>query len=80
MNSTNNDLKVREKYSGLSYDELVQIAQETNMTNRNFIMAQPELTNDFMTWLEDRGLTEYDEEEATAFLEEQELLLTYQEE
>lgn len=74
--------QVRDKYSGLSFDELVQIAQTSNMTDLHFILAQPELSEDFKTWLEDRGgnTGEVEEADATLFLEEQEMFLTYQEE
>lgn len=74
-------LEVREKYSGLSYDELVQIAQDSNMSDLDFILAQPELSEEFKTWLSDRGtLDDFEEAEATLFFEGLEMFLTtYQE-
>lgn len=72
--------QVRDKYSGLSYDELVQKAQSSNMSDLHFILAQPDLTEEFKTWLDDRGNTdEVEEADATLFLEEQEMFLTYRE-
>lgn len=77
MNLTNKAMEVREKYSGLSYDELVQVAQQTNMSDLDFILTQPDLTAEFEIWLADRGLSQtFDEADATLFLEEQESFLT----
>ncbi|WP_176221492.1 hypothetical protein [Massilibacteroides vaginae] len=81
MKLTSKQLEVREKYSGLSYDELVQTAQDSNMSDLDFILAQPELSEEFKTWLSDRDLLDdFEEADATLFLEEQEMFLTYHQE
>lgn len=81
MDLTNKAIEVREKYSGLFYDELVQTAQQTNMSDLDFILTQPDLTTEFETWLMDNGITEeFDEQDATLFLEEHECFLTLNQE
>ena len=84
MNLTNKMIEVREKYSGLSYDEIVQKAQVSNMSDMDFILAQSDLTLEFVTWVEDKGISDitddFDESEATLFLEEQESFLTLNQE
>ena len=68
MRQTNLENEIRQKYAGLTYEELVEAAQRENLSDLAFIMAQPGLLGEFEEYMEDMGIDEYDEETATHFL------------
>ena len=68
MRQTNLENEIRQKYAGLTYEELVEAAQRENLSDLAFIMAQPGLSGEFEEYMEDMGIDEYDEETATHFL------------
>lgn len=70
MNQTIYETKIQQKYAGLTYEELIEIAQEEQMSDLIFIIAQPTLLEEFKEFLTDLGQEEYDEETATQFLRE----------
>lgn len=72
MERTNYETAIQQKYAGLTYEELVEVAQEDQMSNLTFVVAQPDLLDEFKEFLSDRGQQEYDEETATDFLHERE--------
>lgn len=70
MNQTNYETKIQQKYAGLTYEELIEIAQKEQMSDLTFIIAQPALLEEFKEFLMDLGQDTYDEETAAQFLQE----------
>lgn len=70
MNQTIYETKIQQKYAGLTYEELIEIAQKEQMSDLTFIIAQPDLLEEFKEFLTDLGQDVYDEETATQFLQE----------
>lgn len=61
MRQTNLENEIRQKYAGLTYEELVEAAQRENLSDLAFIMAQPGLSSEFEEYMADMGIEEYDE-------------------
>lgn len=76
MSLRKSEMEIQEKYSGISYDELVEIAQSSKMSNLEFIIAQPQLFEEFKEYMDDHGFEEYDEDIASQFISYQEECLT----
>lgn len=70
MNRTKIESGIQQKYAGLTYEELIEIAQKEQMSDLTFIIAQPALLEEFKEFLMDLGQDSYDEETATQFLQE----------
>ena len=64
---------IRQKYAGLTYEELVEAAQREELTDLFFIMAQPELYEEFQDFISGRCNLVQDEEAAELFLEQKEI-------
>ena len=73
MKQTIQENEIRQKYAGLTYEELIEAAQRDNLSDLAFIMAQPELHEEFKEFISDRNSIIPDEEAAELFLEQKEI-------
>lgn len=78
MRQTIQENEIRQKYAGFTYEELVEVAQRDNLSDLTFIMAQPELYEEFKEFISDRDGIVLDEEAAGLFLEQREIRMMNQ--
>lgn len=63
---------IRDKYSACNYDELIQLVQNGEITYLDFIMIQPELSEEFHEYLNEQKIISPTNEDGLSFLTKKE--------